>query len=95
MLSEFVNKCRDYHWKLWKRDEKPRENGKKDGKKDFRDSTYYREKNIADLIAQYVIEMLNGIDCCDSKFDKPTTCDFLREFKKCKMDFNDIIIEEI
>ncbi len=56
-LSEFVNKCRDYYWKIWKRDENPRQSDKKT----FRKSAYYKEKNIADLIAQDVIEMLNAI----------------------------------
>ncbi|VVB63437.1 PIN domain protein [uncultured archaeon] len=91
VLSEFVNKCRDYHWKRWKRDENPRE----DGKKDFRNSFYYKNNKIADLIAQYVMEMLIEIECCDSEFDKTKTFGFLSEFSKCKMDFNDIIIEEI
>jgi len=39
--------------------------------------------------------MLNGIEYCDSKFDKTKVCGFLSEFKKCEMDFNDIMIEEI
>lgn len=91
VLSEFINKCRDDQWKLWKHNENPHPNDKKT----FRNSSYYKKNNIADLIAQYAIEMLNEIACCDSKFDKSKTTGFLSEFVKCELDFNDIIIEEI
>jgi predicted nucleic acid-binding protein len=92
VLSEFVNQCIDYYWKIWKRDEKPT---RPNGKKDFRKSDYYRVNKIADKITQYVKDMLYGIECCDSKLDKSKAHAYLGEFSKCEMDFNDIMIEEI
>jgi len=91
VLSEFINKIRDEMWKKWKEDENPHPNDKKA----FRNSPYYKNNNIADLIAQYAIEMLNEIGCCNSNFDNALAFAFLNEFIKCKQDFNDIIIEEI
>jgi len=91
VLSEFVNRCIHHHWKRWKIDTNPREKGKKD----FRNSQYYKEEKIAETIAQDVYEMLNSVECCDSDFDKAKTYAFLSEFKKGEMDFNDIIIGDI
>lgn len=91
ILSEFINKCRDYFWEIWKQDEAPY----KKGKKHFRDSEYYRNMNIGDRIAPYVEEMLIAVECCDSDFDKTKAYAFLGEFKKGELDFNDVVIEEI
>lgn len=93
VLSEFINKCIDYFWKMWINEEKPPSS--KNKRKDFRNSSYYKNQKIGDLIIQYVIDMLNGIEYCDSEFDRTKVCGFISEFKKCEMDFNDIIIEEI
>jgi len=93
VLSEFVNKCIDYFWNEWKIEEKPRAGENK--RKDFRNSSYYKNQKIAESIVQYVTDMLDGFEYCDSKFDKTKVCGFLSEFKKSKMDFNDIMIEEI
>lgn len=93
VLSEFVNKCRDFYWKQWIKDESPPKD--KRAKKDFRDSTYYKNNQIGNKIAQYVEDMLCSVECCSSDFNKTKSYTFLDEFKKGKMDFNDTIIEEI
>lgn len=90
VLSEFINRLIHDQWKIWKHDENPHPNNKKA----FRNSSIFKGL-ISKEIAQYVEEMLNGIECCDSGFDKTKACEFLSEFIKCELDFNDIIIEEI
>ena len=90
LLSEFINKLINDQWKIWKHDENPRPNDPKT----FRNSPVFKE-SISKEIAQYVEELLNGVECCDSEFDKPKARDFLGEFINCELDFNDIIIEEI
>lgn len=92
-LSEFVNKCRDYYWKIWKNDEKPpRDNN---DKKAFRKSSYYRSKGIGTIIVQRVNDLIDVAECCDSEFDESKAREFLSEFEKGKLDFNDIIIKDI
>jgi predicted nucleic acid-binding protein len=90
IISEFVNKCIDVHWKRWKIEKNPRNNDRKA----FRNDPNF--ERTAKEIAQDTEEILNMVKCyCDSTFDDAKARDFLNEFVGHELDFNDIILKYI
>lgn len=89
IISEFINKCIDVHWRRWLPGKNPRRNRRKD----FRNDPSF--ERIAKEIAQDTEEILNMAKYyCDSTFDDAKARRYLEEFKACKLDFNDIIIRD-
>lgn len=87
IISEFINKCIDVHWKAEK---SPRQNRRKD----FRNDPSF--ERISREIAQDTEEILNMVKFyCDSAFDDANARRYLEEFKACKLDFTDIILSNI
>jgi len=40
-------------------------------------------------------DILSFAECCDSSFNKPKANVYLKGFQECKLDYNDLVIEDI
>lgn len=83
VLSEYIYRYLDKQLKLNKVD--------KDDLKAFRKTDAYKE--IAEMIAADVREILNLVKCCNPTFENSKACEVLDRFLQCTLDFNDAIIE--
>jgi len=52
-------------------------------------------KPIAKKVGVYMEDILSFAECCDSSFNKPKANVYLKGFQECKLDYNDLVIEDI
>lgn len=84
ILSEYIHVYLDKQLRLGDID--------KENLKAFRKTERY--KKILDLMKADLEEILGLVQCCNPMFENGKACMFLDRFLQCKLDFNDVIIED-